>query len=78
MALGRSKPPEPPADLDFEPEPDSPYDPQILAWREGWLKGLGFSELAAQLLSTAPVDRPEVERLLARGCTQEQALRILL
>lgn len=47
-------------------------------WRRRRFEGLGFTEYSAWLLARSDAEPEAVKRMLADGCTLDQALRILL
>ena len=61
-----------------ELEVQSEEERQILLWRLGQFRELGFEYEAAVLLAEAAADVGQARRLIAAGCPVEVASRILL
>ena len=53
-------------------------DERVLDWRFDALEEAGFNPVAALVLAESGVDLHAAANLLARGCPQHTALRILL
>jgi len=51
-------------------------DLRLLRWRTEYLIALGFALREAAFLAVSRVDIHELERLIARGCPPETAVRI--
>jgi hypothetical protein len=51
---------------------------RVLDWRFDALEEAGFNPIAALVLAESGVDHHAAAKLLARGCPQDTALRILL
>ena len=48
----------------------------VVDWRTSRLRALGYGVRDAALLALSPVDVHDLERLIARGCPPETAVRI--
>jgi hypothetical protein len=58
--------------------PRGSEDERVLDWRFDALEEAGFNPIAALALAESGVDHHAAANLLARGCPQYTALRILL